>query len=50
MLTNAIRGHCAEFGLIAPICGSRDLVDRMRQADSAALPKMVKQALALLID
>lgn len=52
MLTNAIRGHCAEFGLIAPkgTSGSRDLVDRIRQADSTVLPEMAKQAMVLLIN
>jgi transposase len=52
MLINAIRGHCAEFGLIAPqgASGSRDLVGRIRQADSAVLPDMAKDAMLLLVE
>src|SRR3990167_6900538 len=51
MLINAIRGHCAEFGLIAAqgVCGSRDLIERVQQADSAVLPDMAKAAMMLLI-
>ena len=52
MLINAIRGHCAEFGLIAAqgVCGSRDLIERVQQADSAVLPNMAKAAMMLLIE
>jgi len=52
MLINAIRGHCAEFGLIAAqgVCGSRDLIERVQQADSAVLPDMAKAAMMLLIE
>ncbi|MFM2272763.1 MAG: hypothetical protein RL702_1828 [Pseudomonadota bacterium] len=40
MLINAIRSHCAEFGLIAAqgASGSRELVEQIRQADSVVLP------------
>jgi transposase len=52
MLINAIRGHCAEFGLIAAqgLRGSRDLVERIRHADSAVLPDMAKAAMMLLAE
>jgi transposase len=52
MLINAIRGHCAEFGLVAAqgVSGSRDLVERIRQADSAVLPDMAKDAMVLLVE
>lgn len=52
MLINAIRGHCAEFGLVAAqgMSGSRDLVERIRQADSAVLPDMAKDAMVLLVE
>jgi len=52
MLINAIRGHCAEFGLIAAqgVCGSRDLLERVRQADNAVLPDMAKAAMMLLAE
>ncbi|MGB3796106.1 MAG: IS110 family transposase [Alteraurantiacibacter sp.] len=52
MLINAIRGHCAEFGLIAAqgVSGSRDLVERIRQAGSAVLPDMAKDAMMLLVE
>jgi len=35
MLINAIRGHCAEFGIIAAQGARRasDLIDEVRQAD-----------------
>jgi transposase len=52
MLINAIRGHCAEFGLVGAqgTSGSRDLVDRIQQADSAVLPDMAKDAMLLLVE
>lgn len=52
MLINAIRGHCAEFGLVAAhgVCGSRNLIERVQQADSAALPDMAKAAMMLLAE
>lgn len=50
MLINAIRGRCAEFGLVAAqgVCGSRNLIERVQQADSAVLPDMAKAAVMLL--
>jgi transposase len=52
MLINAIRDHCAEFGLIAArgVFGSRDLLERLQQADSAVLPDMAKAAMVLLAE
>ncbi len=52
MLINAIRGHCAEFGLIAPqgVRASRDLIERVQQTDSAVLPDMAKAAMMLLAE
>lgn len=52
MLINAIRGHCAEFGLISAqgVSGTRDLIERAREADSAVLPDMAKAAMMLLIE
>ncbi|MGX7897068.1 IS110 family RNA-guided transposase [Tsuneonella sp. HG222] len=52
MLINAFRGHCAESGLVAAqgVSGGRDLVERIRQADSAVLPDMAKAAMMLLAE
>ena len=52
MLINAIRGHCAEFGLVTAqgVRGSRDLIERIGQADSMALPDMAKAAMKLLFE
>jgi transposase len=52
MLINAIRGHCAEFGLVTAqgVRGGRDLIERIGQADSMALPAMAKAAMMLLFE
>ena len=52
MLINAIRGHCAEFGLVAAqgMRGSRDLVERIGQVDGAVLPDLAKEAMMLLAE
>jgi transposase len=52
MLINAIRGHCAEFGLVAAqgACRSRNLIARLQQGDRAVLPDMAKAALMLLAE
>ncbi len=52
MLINAIRGHCAEFGIIAPQGARRavELLDQIRQADVGALPDLAKGALLMLAD
>jgi len=51
MLINAVRGHCAEFGLIAPQGALRmtDLVMQIRSADKAYLPPIVKSAMLLMV-
>jgi len=51
MLINAVRGHCAEFGLIAPQGALRmsDLVTQIRSTDEACLPSMVKSAMLLMV-
>jgi len=52
MLINAIRGHCAEFGIIAPQGARRaqDLVNEIRHADVALLPDLARTALLRLAD
>lgn len=52
MLINAIRGHCAEFGLIAPpgTRGARDLIERVEQADSAMLPEIARNVVMLMAE
>lgn len=51
MLINAVRGHCAEFGLIAPQGALRltDLVVQIRSADEARLPLIVESAMLLMV-
>ena len=50
MLINAIRGHCAEFGIIAPQGAPRtsELIERVRQGGS--LPELVCSTVLLLAD
>ena len=52
MLINAIRGHCAEFGIIAPQGARRagELVEQVRQAQTAELPDLARSALLRLAD
>ena len=52
MLINAIRGHCAEFGLIAAqgVRNVSELTKRVRLADQAVLPEMAKNAMVLLAE
>lgn len=52
MLINAIRGHCAEFGIIAPQGARRaaELVQQIRQAEAAQLPDLAKAALLRLAE
>jgi transposase len=52
MLINAIRGHCAEFGLIVPQGARRaaELVEQVRQADAAVVPDLARSALLMLAD
>jgi transposase len=50
MLINAIRGHCAEFGLVAPQGARRvtELVERLHQTEGSSLPNLVRSALLML--
>jgi transposase len=52
MLINAVRGHCAEFGLIAPQGALRvtELVAQIRSADDGRLPALLRSALLLMAD
>ena len=52
MLINAVRGHCAEFGIIAPQGARRtaELIEQVREADKAALPDLARFTLSLLTD
>jgi transposase len=52
MLINAVRGHCAEFGLIAPQGALRvtELVAQIRSADDGRLPALVQSVLLLMAD
>lgn len=52
MLINAIRAHCAEFGLIATqgARGARELVERTVQADSSVLPDTARSVVMLLAE
>jgi len=49
-LANAMRGHAAEMGLVAPLGekGLRELRAEVAAADEAAVPAAAKQAIALL--
>ena len=50
MLINAVRGHCAEFGIIAPQGAGRaaELIERIRQAETADIPQLVRAGLLAL--
>jgi len=52
MLINAIRGHCAEFGMIAPQGAYRagDLVEQVREAEGSVLPDLARSALLMLAE
>jgi transposase len=52
MLINAIRGHCAEFGIIAAQGARRavEIIEQVRQADVGDLPGLAKGALLMLAD
>ena len=52
MMINAIRGHCAESGLIAPQGTRRamELMERVRNGGVTALPEIARSALLLLGD
>jgi transposase len=50
MLINAIRGHCAEFGMIAPQGARRsaDLIEQVCAADASVLPDLARSTLLML--
>jgi transposase len=52
MLSNAIRGHCAEFGMIAPQGARRsaELVEQVRHADPRILPALAQSTLLMMAD
>jgi transposase len=52
MLSNAIRGHCAEFGMIVPQGARRtaELVEQVRQADPCRLPALAQSTLLMMAD
>jgi transposase len=52
MLINAIRGHCAEFGMIVAQGARRvtDLVERVSQAEATDLPDLARSALLMMAD
>ena len=52
MLINAIRAHCAEFGLVAAQGVGRvgDLLERAMQTGAAVLPDLAKAAMALMAE
>ena len=52
MLINAIRGHCAEFGMIAPQGARRaaELVEHVRQTEASELPDPARSALLIMSD
>jgi len=52
MLINAIRAHCAEFGLITAqgARGARDLVERTVQANNSTLPEVARGVVMLLAE
>jgi transposase len=52
MLINAIRGHCAEFGIVVPQGARRalDLIKEVREADVSVLPDVARSALLGVAD
>ncbi len=52
MLINAVRGHCAEFGMIVPQGARRavELVEQVRQSEVALLPDIARSTLLMLAD
>jgi transposase len=51
MLINALRGHFAEFGIIAPVGRHRvvDLINLLQDVDDADMPALAREALRSLI-
>ena len=52
MLINALRGHCAEFGLIAAqgISKATDLIRIIDDPEDTRLPNLAREALGLLVE
>ena len=52
MIINAIRGHCAEFGVVAPTGPRRvaEVLDQVRDGSVASLPEIGRVALLILGD
>lgn len=52
MLINAIRGHCAEFGMIAPQGARRaaELVEQVNAAPATTLPEIARSALLMMAE
>jgi transposase len=52
MLINAIRGHCAEFGIIAPQGARRavELIEGVRRGEVGDIPQLVRASLLTLAD
>jgi transposase len=52
MLINALRGHCAEFGIVAPAGADKagHLVDVVRDAEDARLPPEARAALTAVVE
>ena len=52
MLINAIRGHCAEFGMIVAQGARRvtDLIEHVRQAEAPELPELARSALLMMAE
>jgi transposase len=52
VLINAIRGHCAEFGIITQrgARGVDDLVEQVRDAEASLLPDLARSALEMLAE
>lgn len=50
MLINAIRGHCAEFGIIAPQGARRaaELIEHLRRGEAGDIPQLVRTSLLML--
>ena len=50
MLINAIRGHCAEFGIVAARGAVRvaELIEQVRRAETSLLPDLARSAILML--
>ena len=51
-LINAIRGHCAEFGIIAPQGARRvaELIETVRETQADVIPDLARSSLLMLAD